>query len=439
MRVEGQREGDPVSFEEWQAELAAERARAEKPIIADLVEFFRTYVHLPDVDHVRAAVATAVTREAPGDPLWLQLVAPPSSSKTETIRLLDHTADGQLDEVLGPAALLRWVSEGRGKDKRIKPGGMLAGRAGESILATIADFSTILALSDRGSRDQFFAAMRRVYDGVYQRDLGNGPHPLEWHGRLTLVSAVTPALDEYSAHADQLGPRWVNYRLTAPGRDDRRKAVKAMHTGQATLAENRRKAADLAADAVTAAARRLPTIELTAALGDYIDACAIVCAQGRGTVPREGYGRRDVKGLPVIEEPPRLVGQMTLLARGVLALGEDNDTAKRLVQRVALDSMPPERLKILQALATNVTVTASAASRSVGLHRWVAARVLEDLDVLGIASCDADWEQRDSDDSAKTKPINYILDGPEVLLIKGVITGDEKLIAKANKQANEEG
>jgi hypothetical protein len=153
-----------------------------------------------------------------------------------------------------------------------------------------------------------------------------------------------------------------------------------------------------------------------------VDDWAIVCAQGRGTVPRESYGRREVKGLPVIEEPPRLVGQLTLLARGVLALGESTAAAARLVRRVALDSMPPERLRMLRLLAADGEVTAYAASRATGLHRWVAKRVLEDLDVLGVASCDADWDQREAE-GGRTKPINYILDGPDAALIKRVITG----------------
>lgn len=427
----GPRLVDPPTNDSHNPGTASDKLRA-------LLDFYRGYVHLPDrapetpdTDHIVATLATAITREAPGDPLWLQLVGVPSSSKTETVRLLDDTADDRLDEVLGPAALLRWISTGTGKNKTLKPGGMLANRSGEALLATIADFSTILALSDRGSRDQFFAALRRVYDGNYSRDLGNGPRPLEWHGRLTLVSAVTPALDEYSAHADMLGPRWVNYRMPAPTKQARRKAAKAMRKGQPEIAENRRKAAELAADAITTATAQWSTVALSEELGEYIDACAIVCAQGRGTVPRESYGRRDVKGLPVIEEPPRLVGQLTLLAKGVLALGGTGDTAKRIVRRVALGSMPPERLQVLDSLAARTTVTASEASRRAGMHRWVAKRVLEDLDVLGVASCDADWEQRDADDSARTRPINYILDGPDTKLIKGVITGNEQLIAAA--------
>ena len=406
-----------------------------------LLEFYATYVHLPnrepdtaDTDHIIATLATAVTRDAPGDPLWLQLVGVPASSKTETIRLLDDTVDDRLDEVLGPAALLRWISTGTGKNKTLKPGGMLANRSGDAILASIADFSTILALSDRGSRDQLFAALRRVYDGNYIRDLGNGPRPLTWQGRLTLVSAVTPALDDYSAHADMLGPRWLNYRMPTPTKRVRREAAKTMRAGQPEIAENRRKAAALATDAVTAAVAQWSTITVSETLGDYIDACAIVCAQGRGTVPRESYGRRDVKGMPVIEEPPRLVGQLTLLARGVRALGETEDTAKRIVRRVALGSMPPERLTVLEALAAHGTVTASEASRAAGMHRWVAKRVLEDLDVLGVASCNADWDERDMSDSARTKPINYFLDGPDATLIKGVITRDDDLIGRASTE-----
>jgi hypothetical protein len=70
-----------------------------------------------------------------------------------------------------------------------------------------------LATSDRGGRDAVFALLRRAYDGSASRDISppgrtEGEHPkLFWSGRLTVVAAVTGAIDRYTAHADQLGPR----------------------------------------------------------------------------------------------------------------------------------------------------------------------------------------------------------------------------------------
>ena len=61
-----------------------------------------------------------------------------------------------------------------GKDK--KPVGVLSRlRPGEPVLVTIGDFSTVLAMGDRGARDMLFALLRRIYDGHITRNLGNAP------------------------------------------------------------------------------------------------------------------------------------------------------------------------------------------------------------------------------------------------------------------------
>jgi hypothetical protein len=81
--------------------------------LAQLLTPPRTWQHLPDPAHVIAALAVAATRNADGEPGWLLLVAPPSSGKTETARLLDDIVDARLNEVTA-AGLLSW-SKGKAK------------------------------------------------------------------------------------------------------------------------------------------------------------------------------------------------------------------------------------------------------------------------------------------------------------------------------------
>ena len=76
------------------------------------------WLDLPDPAHVLLTLAAAVTRDLDGEPVWLLLVAVPSSGKTETVRLLDKRADGRLNEVTA-AGLLGWT-----KGKESKPSGV---------------------------------------------------------------------------------------------------------------------------------------------------------------------------------------------------------------------------------------------------------------------------------------------------------------------------
>ena len=167
--------------------------------VGELLELLAGYVHLDDPGHVWFALAVAASAALDGDPLWGMLIGPSSSGKTEAIRALDRLAE-PVDELTAPA-LLSWTH-----GKQPHPTGVLT-RIGSRGLVTVGDFSTVLATSDRGGRDQLFALLRRVYDGQVIRDLGNAPVPLRWSGRVTLLAACTPAIDNYASHADQLGPR----------------------------------------------------------------------------------------------------------------------------------------------------------------------------------------------------------------------------------------
>jgi hypothetical protein len=341
--------------------------------VAELLEVLGRYLHLDDTGHVWFALAVATSTSFDSEPLWAQLVGAPSGGKTETIRSLDAIA-APLDELTGPA-LLSWLP-----GKPPKPTGVLS-RLGDgcNALVTVGDFSTVLSMSDRGGRDQLFALLRRVYDGSVSRDVGNAPHQLRWRGRVTLLAGCTPAIDRYAAHADTLGARWLYYRLPP-----KQAAGKAIVSGKRRLAageleECRRKARDLAAWIVGAARQAAPHVEVPEPVGRHLDDVAVLACYGRGAVARNGYGRREIEGLPVIEEPPRLTWQLVMLYRGLVALGLDQQRALRLCRRAALDSMPEARRRVLDVLVSGERLTSAEVAREIGAHRHVARMTLEEL------------------------------------------------------------
>jgi hypothetical protein len=385
--------------------------------VGGLLELLATYVHLDDPGHVWFALAVAASAALDGDPLWGMLIGPSSSGKTEAIRALDTLAE-PVDEVTAPA-LLSWTH-----GRRPQPTGVLT-RIGERGLVTVGDFSTVLATSDRGGRDQLFALLRRVYDGAVTRDLGNAPVPLRWSGRLTLLAACTPAIDNYASHADQLGPRWLYYRLAAASSAEKRATSRKARQRAGQLASSRRQAAELTGRLVSAARTTVGSVQLSAAAAEYLDDLAIVCCYGRAVVPRNAYGRREIEGLAIVEEPPRLVAQLVLLARGLLALGLQEPAAVALCRRAALDSMPAVRRGLLAVLADAEEVTVSEAARRVGCHRHVARMALEELAAIGLAACPGLDDDPDDDPElgGRWAAHPWRLAGPDQRLIRAVLAG----------------
>jgi hypothetical protein len=383
--------------------------------VAELLDLLATYVHLDDPGHVWFALAVAVTAALDGDPLWGMLIGPSSSGKTEAIRALDALAE-PVDELTAPA-LLSWTH-----GRKPQPTGVLT-RVGRRGLVTVGDFSTVLATSDRGGRDQLFALLRRAYDGQVTRDLGNAPVPLRWQGRLTLLAACTPAIDNYASHADQLGPRWLYYRLAAASSAGKRATSRKARQRAGQLTSSRRHAAELCGRLVDAAHTTADSVQLSPAAAEHLDDLAIVCCYGRAVVPRNAYGRREIEGLAIVEEPPRLVAQLVLLARGLLALGLPEPAAVALCRRAALDSMPAVRRGLLAALAADAEMTVSEAARRVGCHRHVARLALEELAAIGLAACPGldDDPDDDTESGGRWAAHPWRLAGPDQRLVREVL------------------
>jgi hypothetical protein len=367
----------PNGQQDWPRSPLAAAAAREK-----LHDHIRGWLGERELDRADFAGAVCCTRNGSGEPLWGMMIDASSAAKTEVIRMASGVRDAALDEFTS-AALLSFS-----KAKNPRPVGVLT-RIPEKALITVADFSTILASSDRGLRDQLFADLRRVYDGELNRDLGNMARGLRWAGRVTMLAASTPAIDEFSSHADKLGPRWL-YHRGVPSTTVARRAGAGRHITEQQLTEHRAEAGRLFTEMVTHGLRCYPLTVLPgwaeAKLGD-IAVAATIC---RSPVPRDGYGRREITGLPVTEEPYRLGYQVKALARGAMSIGYGPVEAVALARRCAMDTVPPVRVRVLWALQDGRQYPAAAIGKITGTDRKVVRRALEDLRALLVTACPAE-------------------------------------------------
>ncbi len=92
------------------------------------------------------------------------------------------------------------------RDKSKEATGGLLRKLGDRGIVVIKDVTSILS-ADRNTRACVLAALREIYDGFWERNVGtDGGRTLSWRGRITIVGAVTTAWD--AAHA-RLSPRWA--------------------------------------------------------------------------------------------------------------------------------------------------------------------------------------------------------------------------------------
>jgi hypothetical protein len=339
----------------------------------ELVAQVQSRLYLPDPMPLYVVLAAVAANQLPGDPLWLLLVGPPSSGKTELLNPLDGLPGFYRPDDFTVAGLLT-----KGRERSL--GGVL-GRidaAGGVGILVVKDFSTVLAQGP-AHRAGMFSVLRRLYDGEVERALGtDGGTQLHFEGKVGLLGASTDAIDQLSDEIGDLGPRMLLYRMPDIDEDAAMRAA-ARNTGHQKTMRT-----DLAA-AVKPFLRNLdvsvwplepePDVPELRALAQW----AVWC---RSPVLRDRWG--EIEHVPRREAGMRVYTNLLQLTAGAFTIGLDDITAERLVSQVALDSIPAMRRCVLDAVTTGSTPTTRTLADAVGLPTSVVGRVCEDLAALGI-------------------------------------------------------
>jgi hypothetical protein len=170
-----------------------------------------TYVRrrhcLPDQTAVLAALATVAARDIPGPPVWMLLVGPSFSGKTEIIDSLRLVKGAVSVSTLTKASLLCGRTGGAG--------GLLLTHFGNGRgLLLVKDVTTILSEAT-GTRTEIIATLREVYDGHITRAVGTRDNLLTWNGRISFLGAVTEEIEQHRATIALMGERFVYVPMPA--------------------------------------------------------------------------------------------------------------------------------------------------------------------------------------------------------------------------------
>ncbi len=319
-----------------------------------------------------------------GPPVWLMIVAPPSSGKSDVIMGLSALSGVHQVSTVTPrtfaSGMLPRADTQRSRSllERLRQQGKW--------LLTLKDFGTIQSLPPL-QRNPIFGQLREIYDGKFNANYGTGVE-VDWSGKLGMLVGATPAVDRQSSWSAELGERFVQFRPAVP--NARKVAMKALEVAGA---EDRRRSciAQAYRDAFAQVMRILRSKDndykkLTGYVQRIAPALALFVADTRRPVWHNRYtGGYEV--LP-LEGPARLAKVFVQLhSAAIVCYDGDQDAAARLVTRIAVDSAPGKRGKLLRELARSPEgVTAKAMSQVLKCDTETARRELEDLVAIGLAT-----------------------------------------------------
>jgi hypothetical protein len=361
-----------------------------------LAAALQSTLHFPDPGPLYAVCGTVMANMMRGYPVWLMLVGPPESGKTELLKPL-MALDGCIEcgDLSGKAALL---SATRAKDRaQDATGGILKSlRPSENGayrgMLVMLDFARTVLASDPASMRATLGAIGMLHDQHYQREVGtDGGKTISFRGRIGFVAATTDVIDhpEHQQANAEMGERCVYCRY--PESDGYHEISSALDNPDGPGKSS------TIWDLFTGFGREIghdweeltPPRPLEPAEKRRIAALAQFTARGRSGVHRDRYNRNEVSGISRSALGPRLANTFAQLMRGMERIGCTSQEQHRVLMQCAMDSLPTVRAVAVQTLqaagtfGTGLSDVAGALRISVNATK----RTLEDLAMHGLASC----------------------------------------------------
>ncbi len=344
----------------------------------------KKWLLVTDMQPLDAVLSTVIANRMNSDPLWLFLIGPPSSAKTELIQPLK-----QLEYVYPLSSLTpqTFASGYVGKEES------LLNKLKRNDILTFKDFTSILTMH-RDNRGAILGQLREIYDGHYRKTFGTGGD-VNWSGKLGFIAGVTPIIDTHYAVFNTLGERFIQVRM---------RPVNEIQVARKAMRNNGREG-DMRAEIATAmkqflAGTTIPNIEeieLPKALETQLANLAAFTVKARSAIMRDGR-TREVGYIPDAEAPPRFAKQLLLLAQAspiLRAATRVGSQEMRLVLRAALDCLPADRLKVVKMLCRNRTpLSISELARMLHMPIPTTDRVLEELTCHGVVASDKAGRER---------------------------------------------
>jgi Bifunctional DNA primase/polymerase, N-terminal len=391
---------------EQEAAQAAQTTAAMPPSTIDAtLAVFRRWLLFNDTTPILAVLGAVAGNYLPGDPVWLGIIGPPSSAKTEILNSTSMLPDLVQAATLTPAGLLSGTPR---KQRAAGARGGLLQQLGAFGILAIKDFSSILSMHPE-TKAELLAALREIYDGAWTRHIGtDGGRTLSWKGKLGVVFAGTGIIDSYHAVIGSMGDRFLLTRLApAPGKTQFVRAT--AHKG-AAVKQMREELAQAVAQ-LFASRRAEPTPISTEEIDDIGNTIALV-VRLRGAVERDRR-TRELEAVYGAEGTGRIGLALERLLAGLDTLGVCREIALAIVKDVAMDSAPPLRRAAYECVDRCRSIETSKVATTLGLPTNSTRRILEDLAAYGLIERQpqgpgkadiwvrAGWEAQEAAEAAK--------------------------------------
>ena len=340
----------------------------------ELENTVRKYYLLSDPYIIRLICSFVISSRLPIKPPWLFLVAGSSGGKSSLLQSL-ATCEGIIAR--DDFTVASFFTGMKGQEGIVQ-------KMMNNFLLVVKDLSMMMS-KDEKVRAELLGILRQLYDGSYEKSYGNGVQ-IDWKGKMTLLAGTTTAIYPLLYQFSMLGERYLLYNFMQPDREEATyKALEKDSMADGVAEKEMQEAFKSFIDSVPIP-KELP--EEDPSVTKAIVKLSELVSRGRSKVDRDHRDpKKGITHIHDLEMPMRFAKQIKAVTYGLMVMSGEkilSDDEKKLVYKLALDSMPIMRKIVLRKLMQYTTVTTVDMAESLQLPTQSIHIPLHDLSVLGV-------------------------------------------------------
>lgn len=338
---------------------------------------FRAYLHLPDPSNLYVLMGAVAANMIEGSPVWLMMVGPPSCGKSELLNSL--LAVPGMVEAADIATEAAFLSGSPRKDRAEDATGGLLRQVGDAGGLILNDFTSVIS-KPQDKVSTIMGVFREAFGGRWTRHIGGeGGRAISWTGKLALFAGCTGAIDSQHRLSAELGERWIYWRFIE--KDSYfAEAMMALSNGRNGWRDDIREMVKDFLDEVGLSFRSMiPRRDMTNSERLHIYELASVASRCRSAVSRDNHSK-EILGAREGELEIRLSAVLAQLMIGMDHIGVPSAMYWKLLNKIAMDSMPRTRKLIVESVAAE-PLSVEELQGVLRCSLSVVKRIVEDLEV----------------------------------------------------------
>lgn len=357
-----------------------------------VIKIYKKWIYMKDTIAIDLALATAITRKSELVPLWIIMIAPSGSGKSELIKPLEDKKQPPTTEIMSkitPNTFLSGVS--KKKENYVDFAETLENNPK---LFLTPDFAQFIKL-DSKDKAQVWAQMRDIYDGFIERKAGLGVSKKVGGLRVNWLICSTPVIDSELLVHQELGTRELIYRFDKDD-VDKQDLMDRVWNNSSKMGEMRKELQFFVRSFIDKKeSAGLREIEISDNVKKEIMVMAKTVSILRAATESDNY-TGELTNFVYEEMPTRILLQLKSIFIGLKNLDEKYTDQKALLvmERLVLSSIHPIRLRIIIELMNAGHASTTELQKKVNIGYKTIKTQLDTASQLGLVR----YTQEDTDD-----------------------------------------